>query len=40
MLQEDKNEFGEIKDLGYIRDYAGTLKSYLAAVFIDSGNLI
>jgi hypothetical protein len=40
LLEEDKDEFGLARDLEFVKDYADVLKSYMAAVFLDSGNLI
>jgi Tfp pilus assembly protein PilZ len=38
-MQEDANQFDELLDLK-VKDYANVLESYMAALFLDSGNLI
>ena len=40
VLEEYRNEFDEIIDMLVDKDYANVLESYVAAVFLDSGNLI
>ena len=39
IMQEDAKQFDELLDLK-VKDYANVLESYMAALFLDSGNLI
>ena len=39
ILEENGDEFANLKD-NLVKDYANVLESYMAAIFLDSGNLI
>jgi hypothetical protein len=40
VLDDNRNEFDEALDLHVGKVYADILESYMAAVFLDSGNLV